>query len=105
MPESESQFVRVLAAKEEMVNARGFSVEIFTPDGDVRVSDKDYGLEDFTNSLETLTKALQTTIQKISPKKASIEFGIEVAVESGKLTALLVKGSSKANLKVTLEWS
>ena len=30
--------------------------------------------------------------------------GIEVAVESGQLTALIVKGSGKANLEITMEW-
>lgn len=34
-----------------------------------------------------------------------MEFGLEVALESGQLTAVLVKGSAKANLKITLEWA
>jgi len=34
-----------------------------------------------------------------------VEFGLEVALESGQLTAVLVKGSAKANLKITLEWA
>jgi hypothetical protein len=42
-------------------------------------------------------------LEKVKPKKASVEFGLEVAVESGKLTTLLVKGASTANLKITLE--
>ena len=46
-----------------------------------------------------------TAVQKVAPTKASVEFGIEVAVEPGKVTALWVKGSGKANLKITLEWA
>jgi hypothetical protein len=41
----------------------------------------------------------------LKPHKASVEFGLEVALEAGQLTALLVKGSGTSNLKITLEWS
>jgi hypothetical protein len=47
---------------------------------------------------------LTTALKKVKPKKASVEFGLEVAVESGKLTTLLVKGTGTANLKIALEW-
>lgn len=43
-------------------------------------------------------------LQKVKPKKASVKFGMEMALESGQLTALVVKGSGKANLEITLEW-
>jgi hypothetical protein len=29
---------------------------------------------------------------------------MELAIESGQLTAIIVKGSGKANLEITLEW-
>ena len=45
-----------------------------------------------------------TTFQKVKPRKASVELGLEVGLESGHLTALLVKGTGTANLKLTLEW-
>ena len=38
------------------------------------------------------------------PTRASVEFGVEVAVDAGKLTALLVNGNTTGSLKVTLEW-
>jgi Trypsin-co-occurring domain 1 len=34
-----------------------------------------------------------------------VKIGFEVAVESGQLTALIVKGSGKANLEISMEWS
>lgn len=43
-------------------------------------------------------------MHKLSPRKVSAEFALEVGLESGKLTALWVKGTGKANLKITLEW-
>ena len=44
------------------------------------------------------------TLDKVRPQKAKIEFGIEVAMKEGQLTALLVQGTATANLKITLEW-
>jgi Trypsin-co-occurring domain 1 len=60
--------------------------------------------EDLIGPLEGIATAVSEAIAKIKPKKASVELGIEVGLESGKLTALLVKGTGKANLKVVLGW-
>ncbi len=57
-----------------------------------------------TDAVEAIAGAMTKTLDKVQPKKASVEFGVEIGVESGKLTTLLVKGSGKANLKITLEW-
>jgi hypothetical protein len=57
-----------------------------------------------TDALEEITAAFTEVLEKTKPKKASIKFGLELAVESGNLTAVIVKGSSKANLEITLEW-
>ena len=40
----------------------------------------------------------------VKPDKFSVTFGLEIAVESGELTALIVKGTGKANLEITMEW-
>jgi hypothetical protein len=82
-----------------------FSMEI-SQVGEVRVSSgQTFSFDEFSASLEALASNLRDAIAKIAPKKAVIEFGVEASIDSGKLTALLVKGSGKANLKVTLEWS
>ena len=60
--------------------------------------------EDITNAVEGISVALIESLKKVGPRKTTIEFGIEVGVESGKLTALVCKGSGKANLKIALEW-
>ena len=57
-----------------------------------------------TDALEEITEAFAETLQKTKPDKASVKFGMELAVESGQLTAVIVKGSGKANLEITLEW-
>lgn len=66
-----------------------------------------YKLPSFTEiagTISSVTTALASAINAAKPQKASIEFGVEIAVEAGQLTALIVKGGAKANLKITLTW-
>jgi NTP-dependent ternary system trypsin peptidase co-occuring protein len=65
----------------------------------------DGAFKDLTNSIEAISVALGESLSRIKPQKAAVEFGVEVGVESGKLTALICKGSGKANLKITLEFA
>ncbi|XGW00980.1 MAG: CU044_2847 family protein (plasmid) [Leptolyngbya sp. BL-A-14] len=62
-------------------------------------------LSQVTDALEGIIQAVAGPIQKAKPTKASVKFGMELGVESGSLTATIVKGTSKANLEITLEWS
>lgn len=61
--------------------------------------------KEVTDALEGIVDAITGTLQKVNPNKASVKFGLELAIESGNLTAVIVKGSGKANLEITLEWS
>lgn len=60
--------------------------------------------EGVSEAIESISNTIVASLQKVKPRKASVEFGLEVATETGKLTALLVKGSGTASLKITLEW-
>ena len=60
--------------------------------------------KEVTDTVEGLAKAMLGTLKKVKPRTATVEFGVQIGVESGKLTALLVKGTGNANLKITLEW-
>mgnify|MGYP003717199083 CR=1 FL=1 len=55
--------------------------------------------------LEEFSKIIKSSFIESRPDKVSIELGFELSVESGALTALLVKGTSKANITVNLEWT
>jgi len=55
-------------------------------------------------TIEGIANSVVTTLRKIGPSKGSVEFGLQIAVEAGHLTTLLVKGSGAASLKITLEW-
>ena len=74
--------------------------------GDQRVAlPSQFSFDAIGETLESLAVEIGHTIERVKPSKAAVKFGLEIAVESGKLTALLVKWSGKANLEITLEWS
>lgn len=62
-------------------------------------------ITEFFHSLEKIVEALYATLSKCKPDKTVVTFGVELGLESGQLTTLIVKGSTKANFSVTLEWS
>ena len=57
-----------------------------------------------TIRFKSMAKQFVEMWNEVQPNKACIEFGIEVGFEPGNLTALLIKGSGKGHLAVTLEW-
>jgi hypothetical protein len=52
---------------------------------------------DLADSLNEIRKEVHST-------KATVEFGLEMSLETGALTTLLAKGSGKTNVEITLEW-
>lgn len=61
-------------------------------------------LKDVGKAIEGIVEAVAAPIQKAMPSKATVKFGVDIAVEPGQLTALLVKGGGNATLEITLEW-
>jgi hypothetical protein len=55
-------------------------------------------------AVRTMSNQIYNTMAALKPQRFEVELGFEIGVESGTLTAFLVKGTGKANLKVTLEW-
>lgn len=55
-------------------------------------------------SITTISQRVMVALKSAQPDRASVEFGIDVAVEAGALTGLLARGSGAATLKVTLSW-
>src|SRR5690349_21269319 len=97
--ETRSDYIQVKLANDEIVR-----VEATVLGGEEEVAFKLPEFKQVTEAIEGIAKSILTSIEKVKPQKASVEFGVEIAVDSGQLTALLVKGSGKANLKITLEW-
>lgn len=95
--------------------SRGDTVPVQLPNGAVvKVEVASTGREDVgfevkqfqpvADALEGVVQMIAAPIQKVKPKKATVKFGMELAIESGELTAVIVKGSGKGNLEITLEW-
>jgi hypothetical protein len=80
-----------------------------TSDDEEEVAGRSLHFADFTETLSTvangITNALGAGLHKVKPDKVTLELGCEIGVAAGQLTAVLVKGTAKANIKVTLEWS
>lgn len=55
-------------------------------------------------TLEGVVEAIRDAVVKAAPDKVSVELGVELAVKSGALVALIVDGESAGSLKVTLAW-
>jgi Trypsin-co-occurring domain 1 len=76
--------------------------------GDTNVSlqrsEEPFKLEDVQSAIEGIGELVVNALKHLAPRKVTAEFALEVGLESGKLTALWVKGTGKANLKITLEW-
>jgi hypothetical protein len=60
--------------------------------------------EGVETSITTISQRVVAALKSAQPDRASVEFGIDVAVEAGALTGLLARGSGGATLKVTLSW-
>jgi len=96
-------------------DSRSGSVPVQLPNGAVvkfeiaqsgreRVSFDAKQFQPVADAIEGVVQMIAFPIKKVKPKKASVKFGMEMAIESGQLTAVIVRGAGKANLEITLEW-
>ncbi|MCL2931747.1 MAG: hypothetical protein MGG11_05530 [Trichodesmium sp. MAG_R03] len=88
----------------KLPNGKKVKVEATLLRGEEEVASKILSFKDVSDVIEGVAEALTTSLQRIQPNKATIKLALELAVESGELTTLIVKGSSKANLEIVLEW-
>lgn len=90
--------------KAELTNGTIVHIQATTLGGEEEVAFTLPSFKGITDAIEGIAESVVTTLQKVKPRKASVEFGLEIALEAGQLTALLVKGSGTSNLTITLEW-
>jgi NTP-dependent ternary system trypsin peptidase co-occuring protein len=60
--------------------------------------------DDIGDSIDAVTGKVQAALARAKPRRATVEFGLDIGLESGQLTSVLVKGSGSATLTITLEW-
>ena len=76
----------------ELANGVKVHIEATVFGGEEDVAFDLLSFKEGTDTIESISWAVLGAIRKVNPKKAGVEFGLEIAVESGKLTTLLVKG-------------
>jgi hypothetical protein len=91
------------------IGDRTFYIDAVVLDEEEEVAARKFGLKDFTESIgavaEAMSDAITSGLRKVQPEKITVEFGCEVAVDAGILTAVLVKGAAKTNVKIAIEWT
>jgi Trypsin-co-occurring domain 1 len=80
-----------------------------TPLGEQRVAFQSRPFREATAAIKSIAYEVAHTLQnvkdEIKPDKLSVKLGLEIAIESGQLTALIVKGAGKANFEIVMEWN
>ena len=93
--------------KADIGGGRIIQVEVRDPladEADVAINDV-LSFAGVAEAIEAITDTVMGALRKAKPDKATVELGLDLALESGALTALIVKGSGSAALTITLEWS
>lgn len=57
-----------------------------------------------TKAIEDFALSLTKAWEKAKPRRASVEFSLDFAYDSGEVLAMFVQGSASGGVKVTLEW-
>src|SRR5262245_19233577 len=89
----------------QLANGAVVRVQLIASRGEEDIANKLLSFAGLGAVIEGISQEISQTIDHLKPQKASLEFGLAVGLEAGQLTAVLVKGSGTASLKVTLEWS
>lgn len=97
---------RIVSAKTSDSKTVRVEVTPLDDDGYQQISISDvFDFHEVTDGLSEIVEAIGQKLKDANAKKTVVEFALEIGVEAGHLTALIAKGSGKANLKITLEWS
>jgi hypothetical protein len=93
--------------KADLGGGRVIFLEVQTagdPETEVGIRDV-LSFEGVVDTIEALTDSLMNALRKAKPDKATLEFGVDIGVEAGALTSVIVKGTGTATVKITLEWA
>ncbi len=85
-------------------NGSTLKVEVL-PSGRENVAFGSPSFDQITHVIEGVAQSIAMSMQTVRPSKATVKFGLEIGIQQGGLFAVLVQGSSKANLEITLEWN
>ena len=87
----------------ELPNGELINVEV-TQTGRADVSFGPKSFSGISEALENIVQSMLVPLQKAKPDKATIKFGIQFRVDSGRVEAFVTKGINAANFEITMEW-
>ena len=89
----------------EVPGGRAVAVRVVPLGGaqDVGALDR-LNLEGVAQTIKDIAGTLGAALTEAGPKKATVMFGLEIAVKGGKLVSLITEAGGTATLNVTLEW-
>jgi hypothetical protein len=62
-------------------------------------------LADLRGTIQGVSQSVRAALGGLRPDQVSVQFGLELAVKTGKLTSLLAEASGKASIAVTVSWT
>lgn len=68
------------------------------------ISDQRWDLESVQASITKVAMLAHRAISQVAPDEATVEFGMAIKTEAGRLTGLLVSGGTDANFKISITW-
>jgi len=73
--------------------------------GSADVAAKSLNFAVVTASLSGVAESVLAAVRRAKPGEVTVEFGLNVSAEPGRLASLLVSANAEADLKVTLKWN
>jgi hypothetical protein len=61
-------------------------------------------VEDLRELVSGVAASLRDAVAAAAPHEVSVEFGVELAVKSGRIVSVLAEGEARASIAVTLTW-
>lgn len=71
---------------------------------DVGLRDR-FRLDNLGPTIRSVASSVHRSVDGLKPDRVSVEFGLELSLDAGKVVAVLASGQAKASLKVTLDWN
>ncbi len=75
------------------------------PGHEVEIASRQPKIEQVLDGLAVFAQEVVDRLRSTEASKVSVEFGCEIAVESGTFVAVLGKASAKSAFRITLEWT
>jgi Trypsin-co-occurring domain 1 len=73
--------------------------------GERELAGRPRSVSDALQGISSLAADLKKQVGGLKPARTSIEIGLEFALESGHLVAIIGKATGKSSVKLTLEWA